>query len=209
MVRTNYINVTYQYQMPFRRRRRRSNTFPQSLEERRKYNVYIDCQLPQHIEAQEEQKKILKWSVDFMDQHHRLPSTIELGNYVRKNYSHVKPYDKWEQELTLIVPCTKTEQELWVMGESMDAYNDYRNPDPKPKFTSDMCYPTSNNVTCSICLGTETGTKVSIFPCYCTYHYSCIEIAYGFSQKCPVCTADIVEFENGVDYNDIVLEIIV
>ena len=196
--------------MPFRsRRRRRSATYPGDEDMSRRFVIHLDVNLPEHVDEEKEQKTLVDWAGKFLETEMRIPSTGEMKKYALKSYVYDLPYDSWEKELTLIIPCSKQEQELWVMGESMDAYADYRNPDPKPVLKRNMYLHTQSDKECLICLGTVQDEKIAIGPCFCIYHKKCIETSYGYSNKCPICEEPITELESIIDYDDIVMEIVV
>ena len=163
--------------------------------------------MPSYNNHEVTEPKISLWVADYLETNHRLPSTFEVNEEVKK-WAESKNA-KWDAKINMAYDCSEDLALQWMLGESMDESFKYRNPDPPPPFDDNCIYLTTRGNMCVICQNAEEGDKVGLKSCGCIYHEKCIRQAYKFSVKCPVCNCNINEYTEDEADSDIVVEVFV
>lgn len=141
--------------------------------------------------------------------HSRLPSSFELRRFMQDVYGPEE--SEWVTHLNLVMDTTEQVAENWILGESIDAALMHRSSSPKPVIDPESYYRVNRSVKCCICQRKEYHPFVELRACGCVFHKHCIEKAYGFSTRCPICNIIIDDYPIVCDIDDIgmVCEILV
>ena len=193
--------------MPFRSRRRsRSEPYDSG---KNTHTLIVPLPVSEDTDREEALKKLQPYIKKMQEDFDRLPSSFELRRFMQDVYGVEK--QEWTQHMNLVMDTTQRIAENWILGESIDAALMHRSSSPKPVIDPESYYRVNKSVKCCICQRKEYHPFVELRACGCVFHKHCIEKAYGFSTRCPICSVNIDDYPIVHDIYDyeIVCEILV
>ncbi len=193
--------------MPFRSRRRsRSEPYDSG---KNTHTLIVPLPVSEDTDREEALKKLQPYIKKMQEDFDRLPSSFELRRFMQDVYGVEK--QEWTQHMNLVMDTTQRIAENWILGESIDAALMHRSSSPKPVIDPESFYKSNEIVKCCICQRKAGRPFVELRACGCVFHKQCIEKAYGFSTRCPICSVNIDDYPIVHDIYDyeIVCEILV
>ena len=184
--------------MPFRSRRRSRSEPYASV--KNTHTLIVQLPVSDDTDKDDALKKLQPYISKMQEDSDRLPSSFELRRFMQDVYG---PEDSnWDNFLNLIMDTTAVLAENWILGESIDAALMHRSSSPKPVIDPESYYRVNKSVKCCICQRKEYHPFVELRACGCVFHKHCIEKAYGFSTRCPICNTLIGDFPVVLELED-------
>ena len=184
--------------MPFRSRRR-SRSEPYATV-KNTHTLIVQLPVSDDTDKDDAVGKLQPYIKKMQDDHGRLPSSFELRRFMQDVYGPEN--SNWDNHLNLVMDTTERLAENWILGESIDAALMHRSSSPKPVIDPESFYECNEIVKCCVCQTKERKPFVALRACGCVFHKHCIEKAYGFSTRCPICNTAIDDFPLVHDIDD-------
>ena len=184
--------------MPFRSRRR-SRSEPYAGV-KNTHTLIVQLPVSDDTAKDDAVKKLQPYIKKMQDEFDRLPSSFELRRFMQDVYGPEN--SNWDNHLNLVMDTTERLAENWILGESIDAALMHRSSSPKPVIDPESFYECNKRVKCCVCQTKERKPFVALRACGCVFHKHCIEKAYGFSTRCPICNTAIDDFPLVHDIDD-------
>ena len=193
--------------MPFRSRRR-SRSEPYATV-KNTHTLIVQLPVSDDTDKDDAVGKLQPYIKKMQDDHGRLPSSFELRRFMQDVYGPEN--SNWDNHLNLVMDTTERLAENWILGESIDAALMHRSSSPKPVIDPESFYECNEIVKCCVCQTKERKPFVALRACGCVFHKHCIEKAYGFSTRCPICNIAIDDYPmvTEIDDYEMVCEILV
>ena len=193
--------------MPFRSRRR-SRSEPYATV-KNTHTLIVQLPVSDDTDKDDAVGKLQPYIKKMQDDHGRLPSSFELRRFMQDVYGPEN--SNWDNHLNLVMDTTERLAENWILGESIDAALMHRSSSPKPVIDPESFYECNKRVKCCVCQTKERKPFVALRACGCVFHKHCIEKAYGFSTRCPICNIAIDDYPmvTEIDDYEMVCEILV
>jgi len=195
--------------MPFRSRRRNRSASEPYATAKRTHTLIVQLPVADDTNKDDAVDKLNPYIKKMQEECERLPSSFELRRFMQDVYGPENP--EWVTHLNLVMDTTEQYAENWILGESIDAALMHRSSSPKPVIDPESYYRVNKSVKCCICQRKEYHPFVELRACGCVFHKHCIEKAYGFSTRCPICNTLIDDFPVVLEIEDyeLVCEILV
>ena len=186
--------------MPFRSRRRNRSASEPYAAAKKTHTLIVQLPVSENTDKDDAITKLQPYITKMQDELERLPSSFELRRFMQDVYGEEKP--EWTNMLNLVMDTTQQYAENWILGESIDAALMHRSSSPKPEIDPESYFKYNGIIKCCVCQTKETKPFVELRACGCVFHKHCIEKAYGFSTRCPICNTLIDDFPVVLELED-------